>query len=327
MRTPLFPRRVAAAAGIVLLSLSSGLACAQPAAATVQALSIPCGNTTCDAEIRRPPGVARPPVIVMAHGFGALRDWGLTPFADRFVQAGFAVVRFDYRGFGRSGGQPRRVVDGPAHVDDWVSAIDAVAARLDVDGTRLGIWGSSYSGGQVLVAASRRPQVVKAVSSQVPFVHGLSSALRYPIRHQPAAMWMAIRDAVRGDGEEPVYMPIISADGGTAALICDECVEGYSKLVPKGQEAENKVAARFLFSLPFFYPIDSAPKVQAPTLVIAAERDGLIPIQKVRDTAKALPRGEYVELPGAHHFSPYQGPVFEQVVARQTAFFRQHLAR
>jgi len=139
----------------------------------------------------------------------------------------------------------------------------------------------------VLVAASRRPQVVKAVSSQVPFVHGLSSALRYPIRHQPAAMWMAIRDAVRGDGEEPVYMPIISADGGTAALICDECVEGYSKLVPKGQEAENKVAARFLFSLPFFYPIDSAPKVQAPTLVIAAERDGLIPIQKVRDTAKA----------------------------------------
>ena len=111
-------------------------------------------------------------------------------------------------------------------------AIDAVAARSDVDGTRLGIWGSSYSGGQVLVAASRRPQVVKAVSSQVPFVHGLSSALRYPIRHQPAAMWMAIRDAVRGDGEEPVYMPIISADGGTAALICDECVEGYSKLVP-----------------------------------------------------------------------------------------------
>lgn len=114
----------------------------------------------------------------MAHGFGALRDWGLTPFADRFVQAGFAVVRFDYRGFGRSGGQPRRVVDGPAHVDDWVSVIDAVAARPDVDGSRLGIWGSSYSGGQVLVAASRRPQVVKAVSSQVPFVHGLSSALR-----------------------------------------------------------------------------------------------------------------------------------------------------
>ncbi|MFN3470940.1 MAG: hypothetical protein ACK4Z7_14680, partial [Novosphingobium sp.] len=88
MRTPLFPRRVAAAAGIVLLSLSSGLACAQPAAASVQALSIPCGNTTCDAEIRRPPGVARPPVIVMAHGFGALRDWGLTPFAVSFSEGG-----------------------------------------------------------------------------------------------------------------------------------------------------------------------------------------------------------------------------------------------
>lgn len=327
MRMALFPRCLSAFAWVAAAAVLSGAAHAAAAGAVAEPLSVRCGGTTCDAEIRRPPGVARPPVIIMAHGFGALRDWGLTPFADRFVQAGFAVVRFDYRGFGRSGGQPRRVVDGPAHVDDWVSVIDAVAARPDVDGSRLGIWGSSYSGGQVLVAASRRPQGVKAVSSQVPFVHGLSSALRYPLRHQPAAMWMAIRDALRSEGEAPLYMPIISADGSTAALICDECVAGYSKLVPKGQEGENKVAARFLFSLPFFYPIDSAPKVQAPTLVIAAAQDGLIPVQKVRDTAKALPRGEYVELAGAHHFSPYSGPVFEQVVARQTAFFRQHLAR
>jgi len=77
------------------------------------------------------------------------------------------VVRFDYRGFGKSGGQPRRVVDGKAHVQDWLSAIDAISKRPEVDGQRLGIWGTSYSGGQVLVAgasptAHREAETAKA---------------------------------------------------------------------------------------------------------------------------------------------------------------------
>jgi len=45
----------------------------------------------------------------------------------------------------------------------------------------------------------------------------------------------------------------------------------------------------------------------------------------VRDVAQSLQKGEYVELKGADHFSPYTGPLFEQVVARQTAFFKKNL--
>jgi pimeloyl-ACP methyl ester carboxylesterase len=285
--------------------------------------SFPCQQTICDAELWLPAARAdgrKSPVIIMAHGFGALMGWGLAPFAERFVQAGFAVVRFDYRGFGKSGGQPRLVVDGKEHVKDWLAAIDAISKRRDVDGARLGIWGTSYSGGQVLVAASERPDIVKAVSAQVPFVSGLSSGLRYPIKYQPMATWYALRDLLRSDTETPVYVPIIAKEG-FAALICDECYEGYKKVVPAGQEAQNQVAARVFMSLPFWFPGNAAPKVQAPTLVIAAEKDGLIPVAKVREVATSLPHGEYVELPGADHFSPYKGPVFEQVVARQTAFF------
>lgn len=336
MRAEMFKAgRAAAALLLTGLSALSGLAQAQPQAPgevarpySVVNASFACQQTTCDAELWLPiqaAGAAKPPVIVMAHGFGGLKDWGLGPFAERFVKAGFAVVRFDYRGFGKSGGQPRRVVDGKEHVKDWLSAIDAISQRADVDGQRLGIWGTSYSGGQVLVAGAERPGVVKAVSAQVPFVSGLSSSLNYPIKYQAVAGWYALRDLLRSDKEEPLYVPVISPDG-FAALICPECAEGYKKLVPPGfEQTDNKVAARVFMSLPFFSPGSRAKDIQAPTLIVAAENDGLIPVSKVRDVAKELKHGEYVELKGADHFSPYTGPLFEQVVAKQTAFFQKNL--
>lgn len=317
----------AALAGLVLSTPIQAQAIAKPY--TAVNASFACQQTTCDADLWlpiQPAGAPKPPVIIMAHGFGGLKDWGLKPYAEHFVKAGFAVVRFDYRGFGKSGGQPRRVVDGKAHVQDWLAAIDAFSKREDVDGQRLGIWGTSYSGGQVLVAGAERPNVVKAVSAQVPFVSGFSSSLRFPIKYQALAGWYALRDMLRSDKEEPLYVPTVAKDA-FAALICDECAEGYASLHPKGapEPDENKVAARVFLTLPFFSPGSRASEIKAPTLIIAAENDGLIPVDKVRSVAKTLQHGEYVELHGANHFSPYTGPLFEQVVAKQTAFFVQNL--
>jgi len=260
-----YPWRGLAAQALATLAatlLTGAAACAaEPAPAakpyTVLKASFACQQTTCDADLWlpvQPAGARKPPVVIMAHGFGGLKDWNLPAFAERFVAAGFAVVRFDYRGFGQSGGQPRRVVDGKEHVKDWLAAIDAISKRPEVDGQRLGIWGTSYSGGQVLVAGAERPGVVKAVSAQVPFVNGLSSSLRFPLKYQPVAAWYALRDMLRSDTEAPLYVPTVAKDA-FAALICDECVEGYATLHPHGVvDDENKVAARVFMTLPFFFP-------------------------------------------------------------------------
>ena len=72
-------------------------------------------GTRCAAWLYRPRGVARPPVVVMAHGFGAERTFGLPAFAGRFAAAGLAALLFDYRGFGQSDGEPRNLVSPRRH--------------------------------------------------------------------------------------------------------------------------------------------------------------------------------------------------------------------
>jgi fermentation-respiration switch protein FrsA (DUF1100 family) len=49
----------------------------------------------------------------MAHGIGAIKAGGLSPFAERFRGEGFAAIAFDYRNFGGSGGRPREVLSVP----------------------------------------------------------------------------------------------------------------------------------------------------------------------------------------------------------------------
>ena len=51
-----------------------------------------------------------PPVLVMAHGLGAVKALRLSAFAERFQAEGYACLVFDYRNFGESEGEPRELL-------------------------------------------------------------------------------------------------------------------------------------------------------------------------------------------------------------------------
>lgn len=93
------------------------------------------------------------PAIVMAHGFGCIRDLRLPAYAERFRDAGFVVVVFDYRHFGASGGSPRQLLDIRRQLDDWRAALAFTRALPAVDRDRVIAWGTSFSGGHVLTLA------------------------------------------------------------------------------------------------------------------------------------------------------------------------------
>jgi len=107
----------------------------------------------------------------MAHGFSAVKEMYLDAFAEVFAAAGLNALVFDNRNFGASDGEPRQEIDPWQQVRDYRHAITYAGTLDDVDSTRIGVWGSSYSGGHVLVlgAIDRR---VKAVVAQVLLISG-----------------------------------------------------------------------------------------------------------------------------------------------------------
>ena len=78
-------------------------------------------------------------------GGGVTKEPGTDLSAKRFHDAGFAVLAFDYRRLGESGGQPRQVVRIRERLTDWQAAIAFAAGLLEVDPARLAIWGFSLS--------------------------------------------------------------------------------------------------------------------------------------------------------------------------------------
>src|ERR1700761_7787255 len=111
------------------------------------------------------------PAVVLAHGFSAVKEMYLDSFAEVFAAAGLGALVFDNRNFGASDGEPRQEIDPWAQVRDYRDAITYASTLPEVDAARIGIWGSSYSGGHVLVvgAIDRR---VQAVVAQVPLISG-----------------------------------------------------------------------------------------------------------------------------------------------------------
>ena len=286
-------------------------------------ITFPSGDSHCAGDLYLPEGVERPPVVVMAHGIGALRSFRLGAFAERFAARGLAVLVFDYRNFGDSPGEPRCLVSPSRHVADYLAAIEYVRADNRVDGARLGLWGTSFAGGHVITAAARDGNV-QAVVSQVPFVSGPASALVYPFRYLVPAFSRAIADAVAAlFGRGPVTLPVVRRSGA-ALLASEDSWDGYRSMVPEDTDWPGVVPARILLTLPLYRPVAEAARVQAPTLMVVAQSDTLCPASAARRTANRIEGCRYAELP-IGHFDAYEGEWFEKVVTMEADFLEEQL--
>ncbi len=270
------------------------------------------------------PGTDRPrSVIVMAHGFGAVRAAGLQAFAQRFVAAGHAVYLFDYRCFGDSEGTPRHWVSPRRHLQDWRAAIEHVRRVPLTKTLPLVLWGSSFSGGHVLQSAAF-DRDISAVIAQVPHVSGIASMMQVPLWISLKLSLAAIFDLLGSLFGHPVYSRIVGYPGQAAAMSSEEAWDGFMRLIPSGLSWKNRVLSRVFLELPFYSPIRHVSRIQASTLVIAGQHDSLTPAACAQRAAKRIPRSEF-HLLACNHFEPYVGRVFEKNIALQLDFLKRTL--
>jgi uncharacterized protein len=285
-------------------------------------------GTSCAAWFYRPDGIDNPPIIVMAHGFAAIRELRLDAYAERFAQAGFAALVFDYRGFGASDGHPRRVLDIGAQHADWRSAL-AYARGLDgVDGRRVIAWGTSFAGGHVLHLAASGEEFA-AVVAQVPHVNGVASVLAGSAVSATRLMAAGLRDQLRAlVGREPYRVPAVGMPGELAMMSTPDAVPMTLRLA--GEKADDlmselDVAARIALRVAFYSPGRTAHKITVPTLVQIARQDAVTPYKTAMKVAQRIPNAEIVSY-DCGHFEPYVDPFFEEVVGAQIDFLQRAVA-
>jgi hypothetical protein len=243
----------------------------------------------------------RLPTIVMAQGWGGTAA-SLEREAAAFAEAGYLVLTFDYRGWGKSDSriiltsprEPaqkdnwrytaevralREVVAPLDFVMDWQNAIDFVVGDPQCDPNRLGLWGTSLSGGLV-VSAAERDSRVKAVHAQVPALEGrwvLATPKDRDETHTEATK--------RAEGQLPY------PEAGTRAI-------GL---------LGAPVRAQFASWFPV-EDIDRIPKVA--TQFVLAEKDTLVdnPSNGLRAYELAKGPKNLIVIPGINHFAIYQDP-------------------
>lgn len=235
----------------------------------------------------------RVPAILLCHGWGGLKEHLNMTYAPWFSKAGFAVLAFDYRGWGESDAKlvptapagpadekgevalrarpSREVVDPFDQLRDIQNCLDYLEGEAQVDEQRIGLWGTSYGGGHAVFMAahdSRVKTIVAQVSAQQPGPGLVASGI---------ARERAIARA-RGEGEP---------------------------LPPAGDAVPGLGGVPDLAKMQHYRPIGTAEQIRIPTLVIDAEHEELMDRMQnghaVYEIVRERAPARYVTFPCKHY--------------------------
>ncbi|BBT47959.1 lysophospholipase [Acinetobacter baumannii] len=291
---------------------------------TVEPLYVPCDQEMIAADFYIPKTNNKSAVIIMAHGFAGLRQFKLIQYAQRFAQAGYAVILFDYRYWGGSTGKPREMISINSQLEDWKTMIQYASTCKFIDNRRIVLWGTSLSGGYALSLASELKNI-QAIMVQIPYVDGAETAKLYPLQRYPQALKLSSQDYMGSKmGLNPKRLPVVD-QYKLCFMPTAESYYGYLSIVNPDYYWSGEVPARVFFNLMRYRPIQLVRQINIPVLFIAAQHDSLIPIESSREAATNIaPFVSYHEW-DMKHFDIYHGSWFEKAVTTQLEFLHQHI--
>ena len=259
------------------------------------------------------------PTVIMAHGWGGTAAnfrWDALALAN----AGYLVITFDYRGWGQSDGRVvltappekkegrrftaqveelREYVDPLEQTTDWFNVINWAMGEPMVDKNRIGLRGSSYSGGHVFYVAARDPRV-KAIVSQV----GAFDS-RWVVTGEKETKTTHDEATKRARGEI-----------------------GYPE--PRAKVVGNLIGAPIRDKLLDYAPVEEAARVKdCAALFIVAEKEELFDNNvhaKLAYDRMPGTKKKYVSLPNITHYGVYR-ELREQAIKLAIEWFDQYLKK
>jgi dienelactone hydrolase len=257
------------------------------------------------------------PCVVMGHGFSLTRHDGLAPYAEAFAAAGVAVVVFDHRHLGDSGGEPRQRFRVAEQLEDWRNAV-AYARRLPgVDARRIGLWAYSMAGGHIVRVASEDPGIA-AVMALCPFVDGLPRVLATP----PKLVGWILPRAIADLAGRHNLIPVTAQPGEHGAMTLAGEADGFARAVAPESPWRNEISPAIFATVAFHRPVTRASRVACPVWVGIGERDITVSAKAAAKLAARAPRGEEHRY-DADHFEPFYGELPARIAADQVEFLQR----
>ncbi|WP_084219271.1 alpha/beta fold hydrolase [Spirillospora albida] len=249
---------------------------------TEQRVTVPGGpgddaHVTLDTTFYAPVGRSKGPAIMLGHGFGGDKS-GVAGEARELARAGYAVLAWSARGFGRSTGHialnsPDHEVQDARRLIDWLARRPEV--RLDGPGDpRVGMAGESYGGAIALMTAAYDPRV-DAIAPQITW-HDLADAL-FP----------------NATGGEPgVFKKLWAglffssgANGTACGRFLPSVCEMYEEVAETGRPTREAVERLRRSS-----PSSVGDRIKIPTLLVQGQADSLFPLHHADANARAIAR-------------------------------------
>ncbi|GII91887.1 CocE/NonD family hydrolase [Sinosporangium siamense] len=247
------------------------------------------------------PTGGRAPAVLLGHGFGGSKD-SVRDEAVLLAQAGYAVLTWSARGFGRSEGEialnsPDYEIKDTRQLIDWLAQRPEVA--LDKPGDpRVGMTGGSYGGAVSLMTAAYDARV-DAIAPQITWFD-LADALfpngggSGPESGVFKRMWAGLFFSRGGPATaRPTTAPgapaantpprPLTAEEARCGRFLPEICEMYELAAETGAASEKTIETLRRAS-----PVSVQGRIKVPTLLLQGKRDSLFPLSHADANAKAI---------------------------------------
>lgn len=257
------------------------------------------------------------PAVVMAHGLSAVKEMFLDDYAEQFAKAGLTTLVYDHFGFGASDGEPRQSPSSEIQMQGYRDAIAWVADQDGVDPSRIGLWGSSFSGGMVVTLASE-DLPIGCVVAQVPNLDASENKT-------PAGAVAVIMEALESGDQTATVKAVTPEPDGDGIMFADGAHDWFtSAAADRAPNWRNELLIAGLVSSGGHTPVSDLPNARVPLLLLVAPDDVLTPPGNAIDSVEPSEMVVVREIPGGH-FDAYEKDI-EISAGAAVSWFREHLA-